>query len=59
MPEDYLADVIEVIRTGIAATPTLDPDVRDGLELWCFEEEAYLHGMSDEDHEHVDVGGEG
>lgn len=34
IPEDYLRDVVEVIRNGLEMTPVPD-DVREALEGWC------------------------
>ncbi len=42
--EDYLPEVILVIRTGLKGVPKgkVSKDVREMLTTWCDEEEAYI-----------------
>jgi len=35
VPEEYLEDVIKVIRAGLEHTPDVRQEAREGLELWC------------------------
>jgi len=43
VPEEHLADVINVIRTGLSAcAEDVDPAVIHNLSTWCDEEEEYL-----------------
>jgi hypothetical protein len=42
VPEEYLADVIRVIRAGLKAERRLPREVRQQLKKWCDEEEEYL-----------------
>lgn len=41
VPEDYLEDVVKVIRAGLSHT-SVAPAVREELTAWCDGEEAYL-----------------
>lgn len=42
IPEDYLADVIKIIRLGLKAYHDVDVVVEHALTKWCKEEEEYL-----------------
>ena len=42
IPEEYLSDVIRVIRVGLDMTPGVDPEVRKRLSEWCEQEAEYL-----------------
>jgi hypothetical protein len=43
VPEQHLAEVIEVIRTGLGMIDTfISSEVREQLTKWCDEESAYL-----------------
>jgi hypothetical protein len=47
VPEEHLADVIHVIRSGLAHVPDgqIADEVRGQLALWCREEEEYLERL--------------
>lgn len=42
VPEEHLAEVIEIIRAGLKQRPKTSPEVRQALEKWCREEATYL-----------------
>jgi len=43
VPEEYLEDVVHVIRRGLQSTEkSIDPEVKRALEEWCKDEEEYL-----------------
>lgn len=48
VPEEHLAEVIRVIRTGLTFA-TLSKEVREQLTEWCDSEEAYLRELTQED----------
>jgi hypothetical protein len=48
VPEEYLTDVIAVIRAGLKARPETPAEIAEGLEFWCASEEAYM-GENDGD----------
>ena len=41
VPDDNLKEVIEVIKTGLLASPTSD-SVSEALLQWCLDQEEYL-----------------
>jgi len=41
VPEEHLAEVIEIIRAGLKDRD-VSPEVREALEEWCREETEYL-----------------
>lgn len=47
VPEDYLEEVISVIRAGLNEV-SVSEDVRYNLTKWCNEEEEYLKDMKNE-----------
>ena len=47
VPEEFLPEVIKIIRTGLIHTPEVSEPVREQLTKWCSEEEAYLEGSDD------------
>jgi hypothetical protein len=44
VPEENLREFIKIVRTGLKHTKRVTKDVRDALESWCDEEEAYING---------------
>ena len=44
VPEESLAQVIIVIRTGLKNAKHISKETRRQLKKWCDEEEAYLNG---------------
>jgi hypothetical protein len=42
IPEDYLREVIDVIRLGIISLPDIREEVKEALLDWCIAEENYL-----------------
>lgn len=48
VPEEYLEDVIRVIRAGLKAVKKLPKDVRDNLAEWCDEEEDYVTRLKED-----------
>lgn len=52
VPEEHLAEVIRVIRAGLrylkapGSPRPVSKEVREQLEKWCDEEEAYLKELS-------------
>lgn len=49
VPEENLAEVILVIRTGLKNAKFISKDTRRQLKKWCDEEEAYLKELASED----------
>lgn len=49
VPEESLAEVIIVIRTGLKNAKHISKDTRRELKKWCDEEEKYLRGLADGD----------
>jgi hypothetical protein len=49
VPEESLAEVIRVIRTGLKNAKFISKDTRANLKKWCDEEEAYLKELASED----------
>jgi len=49
VPEESLAEVIRVIRTGLKNVKFVSKDTRHNLKKWCDEEEAYLKELASED----------
>jgi hypothetical protein len=49
IPEQHLAEVIEIIREGMKHINT-SKSVKNALEKWCAEEEEYLKGMEETEH---------
>lgn len=49
VPEESLAQVILVIRTGLKNAKYISKETRRELKKWCDEEEAYLKGLADGD----------
>jgi hypothetical protein len=47
VPEEYLLDVIAVIRAGLKEVD-VPAEVYRNLSLWCDEEEDYITGGDDE-----------
>lgn len=47
VPEENLADVIHVIRSGLAHVPDgqIEDETRRQLSQWCNEEEEYLRDL--------------
>lgn len=50
VPEEYLQEVINVIRAGLKVTK-VSGDVKYNLKKWCNEEEEYLKENNEEDKE--------
>jgi len=52
VPEEHLADVIKVIRSGLDVVGfdkgEVHPEVVEQLTKWCDEEEAYLKQLGEE-----------
>ena len=48
IPEEYLSEVIKVIRTGLKHT-NVSGDVKYNLKKWCNEEEEYLNELKEEE----------
>ena len=54
VPERHLADVIKVIRRGLAASKgrvkgvAVHQEVREQLKKWCDEEEEYLNRLTED-----------
>jgi hypothetical protein len=49
IPEEYLEEVITIIRTGLKNSKKLTPQVKKQLEKWCKEEEEYLKELNEEE----------
>ena len=49
VPEENLAEVITVIRTGLKNAKKISKDTRRNLKEWCDGEEAYLKELASED----------
>ncbi len=49
VPEENLAEVITVIRTGLKNAKKISKDTRSHLKTWCDEEEAYLKELASGD----------
>jgi hypothetical protein len=49
VPEENLAEVIRIIRTGLKNAKFISKDTRANLKKWCDEEEAYLKELASED----------
>jgi hypothetical protein len=49
VPEDYLAEVIRVIRSGLVHERKLSRETRQQLKKWCNEEEAYLKRLGSDE----------
>ena len=48
VPEEYLLEVITVIRAGLAAQlPAVSDVTRKHLTQWCDDEEEYARGVDD------------
>lgn len=47
IPEEYLEEVIKVIRTGLEHTK-VSKTVKSNLRKWCSEEEKYLKTLKDD-----------
>ena len=45
VPEEYLEEVIRIIRNGLANTKGVPEEVWDNLTRWCNEEEKYLERL--------------
>lgn len=48
VPEEYLQEVINVIRAGLKTTK-VSGDTKHNLKKWCDEEEAYLNEGDEEE----------
>jgi hypothetical protein len=52
-----IAEVIAILRNGMAITPHLAQQIRINLRVWCDETEVYLntlqHDEGDETNDHV------
>lgn len=48
VPEEHLADVIRIIRAGLAVVGKVRPEVGKQLRKWCDEEAAYLKRLEEE-----------
>lgn len=48
VPEEHLAEVIAVIRAGLASGVKVSAATRVQLIEWCHEEASYLKTMDDE-----------
>lgn len=46
VPEEHIADVICVIQAGLSLQEVPAP-VKEALETWCNEHEAYMRGDDD------------
>ena len=44
VPEEYLLEVIAVIRSGLAQLSTVSDVTREQLTRWCDAEEVYMLG---------------
>ena len=49
VPEESLAEVIRVIRTGLKNAKFISKDTRRNLKFWCDQEEAYLKELASGD----------
>jgi hypothetical protein len=49
VPEEYLGEVIDVVRAGLKSKRKLTPSVRKELTKWCNEGEEYLCRLAEED----------
>jgi hypothetical protein len=49
IPEEHLAEVIKIIRSGLAHKGHVTKEVRDQLKQWCDEEEEYLSRLNSDD----------
>lgn len=49
VPEESLAEVIEVIRAGLEVAVEVSEDTRRNLLRWCDEEQEYLVRWCDEE----------
>lgn len=51
VPEEHLADVIKIIRSGLTHNRdrTIDNEVCHQLKKWCNEEEEYLSRLNADD----------
>lgn len=52
VPEEYLEEVIKVIRTGLKHTK-VSRSVKSNLTKWCNEEEQYLLEMDEDEDETI------
>lgn len=50
VPEEYLQEVINVIRAGLKVTK-VSSSTKHNLKKWCDEEEEYLNEENEEDEE--------
>jgi hypothetical protein len=48
VPEQYLEEVILIIRNGIKNTNDVPRTVKTNLHQWCDEEEQYLKELNEE-----------
>lgn len=50
IPEEYLEDVTEVIRTGLSVTGhNVHPEVKEQLTKWCDDNDEYLNGEEEKE----------
>lgn len=47
VPEEYLMEVIKVIRVGLESAPDTSEFVREKLVEWCAAEEAYFRRLQE------------
>lgn len=47
VPEEHILDVIAVIRAGLSLQE-VPPPVKEALNKWCDEHEAYMKGEADD-----------
>lgn len=45
IPEDYLEEVIDIIRVGLRECEPVNLKVKQQLTKWCDEEQAYLERL--------------
>lgn len=42
VPEEYLLEVIKIIRAGLKTNPNCNKEVKQQLTKWCKDEEDYI-----------------
>jgi len=47
VPEEYLEEVIKIIRNGLANTKDVPDEVHENLTRWCNDEEQYLKSLGE------------
>ncbi len=49
VPEEDLAEFIQIVRAGLVSYRRVTPAVREALEEWCHNEEEYLARLQEDD----------